>query len=161
MIDWTHFVHKFKNSSIALPISHEEKVKDVFFKSGGIINIHCKTIEEDPSMFTICMEYIKATFHLPVFFKSLEKLKYGSLFKEVEKQVDRKMWLNKEGLRLGAKAIASQIRQLLLNIATMMASNKHLIEKMRSMDLTRLILSQGRSQGFAFATPQFLKDSFQ
>jgi hypothetical protein len=28
----------------------------------------------------------------------LENSKHESLFKEVEKQVDKKMWLNKEGL---------------------------------------------------------------
>jgi hypothetical protein len=33
----------------------------------------------------------------------LENSKYESLLKEVEKQVDKKMLLNKDGLSLGAK----------------------------------------------------------
>jgi hypothetical protein len=124
MIEWTHFVHTFKNFPMALPILLEEKVKGVLFKSSGIINIHCKTTNSEPYMFTICIEYVKSTFHLSAFLKSLENLKFESLFKEVEKQIDRKMWLIKDGLSLSAKAIASWIRQLLLNIATMTALNK-------------------------------------
>ena len=31
MTKWTHFVHKFKNSPVALLILHEERVKDVLF----------------------------------------------------------------------------------------------------------------------------------
>ena len=98
MTNWKHFVHKFKNSSVVFPILHKDKVKDVLYGSSGINNIHCKTIEEDPYMFTICVEYAKATFHLLIFLKSLENSKHESLLKEVEKQVDKKMWLNKEGL---------------------------------------------------------------
>jgi hypothetical protein len=47
---------------------------------------------------------------------------------EIEMQVDRKMWVIKDGLPLGAKAIASKIRQLFLSIATMMAFNKQVTE---------------------------------
>jgi hypothetical protein len=31
MTKWTHFVHKFKNSLVALLILHEERIKDVLF----------------------------------------------------------------------------------------------------------------------------------
>jgi hypothetical protein len=62
-------VHKFKNSLVALLISYEGKVKDVFFGSSGVINIHCKTTEGDPYMFTICVEYSKAAFNLLVFWR--------------------------------------------------------------------------------------------
>jgi hypothetical protein len=98
MTNWKHFVHKFKNSSVVLPILHKDKIKDVLYRSSGISNIHCETTEEDPYMFAICVEYAKATFHLLIFLKNLENSKHESLFKEVEKQVDKKMWLNKEGL---------------------------------------------------------------
>jgi hypothetical protein len=46
------------------------------------------------------------------------------------------MWVNTDGLPLGAKAIASKIRQLNLRIATMTAFNKHVTEQTRPVDLT-------------------------
>lgn len=60
-------------------------------------------------------------------------------------QVERKMWANTDGLPLGAKTIASKIRQLNLRIATMTAFNKHITEHMGPVDLTSCALSQGRS----------------
>jgi hypothetical protein len=84
MMDYTYFVHKFKNLPIALPISHEEKVKEVLSYSKGILLIHYKTIGPKEYMFTMCVEYIKASFYMPIFPKSLENSKYESLFKEVE-----------------------------------------------------------------------------
>jgi hypothetical protein len=126
MIEWTHFVHKFKNSPMALPILHEERLKDVFFESGGIINIHCKWTDSEPYFFTIYVEYAKAPFHLPVFFKSLENKKYETLFKKIKMPEDRKMLKDKDGLPLGIKATVSKIRQLLPSIATMTSFNKHL-----------------------------------
>ena len=83
MTDWTQFIHKFKNSPIVLPISHEEKTKDVFFKKGGIFLIHYKTIGAKECIFSICVEYAKATFYPPTFFKSLQISKYESLLKEL------------------------------------------------------------------------------
>jgi hypothetical protein len=99
----------------------------MLFESGRIIDIYCKTIEAEPYMFIICIEYAKDTFHLPAFHKSLQNLKYESVVKEFEKQVERKMWLNNDGLPLGAKVIASPIKQLFLSITTMTTSNKHLL----------------------------------
>ena len=32
MIRWTHFIYKFKNASLALPILYEESIKDVLSK---------------------------------------------------------------------------------------------------------------------------------
>jgi hypothetical protein len=51
-------------------------------------------------MFTICVEYSKNPFDLTVFLKSLENSEYVPLMKEIEEQVDKKEWLNKEGLPL-------------------------------------------------------------
>jgi hypothetical protein len=101
--DWTQFIHKFKNSPIILPISHEEKTKDVLFKKGGILLIHCETTGAKEYIFTICVEYAKAAFHPPTFVKSLQISKYESLLKEVESQVDSMMWINKDSLWLGKK----------------------------------------------------------
>jgi hypothetical protein len=146
---YTYFVHKFKNLPVALPILHEEKVKDELFDSNGILLIHCETTEPEEYMFTICVEYAKAAFYLPKFLKSLENSKYKSLLKEIETQVDRKKRINKDGLPPGLKAIALRIRQLLVSFAIMATFNWHIIEQMRSTDLTRHIMSQGRRMGFA------------
>jgi hypothetical protein len=48
MTAWMRFVHKFKNLLAFLPISYEERMKEVFFESGGRINIHCKTMGSKP-----------------------------------------------------------------------------------------------------------------
>ena len=82
MMDYTYFVHKFKNSPIALPILYEEKIKELFSYSKGILLIQCKATGPKKYMFTICVEYIKATFYM--FIKSLTNSKYESFLKEVE-----------------------------------------------------------------------------
>jgi hypothetical protein len=81
MIGWTHFVHKFKNAIVDLPISFENRVKDVPFEKDGIVFVHCVTTRDKPYMFTISLEYNISPFHLLVFLKSLEKSKYESLMK--------------------------------------------------------------------------------
>jgi hypothetical protein len=75
-------VYKFKNSLVFLSILHEEKIKDVIFESGWIINIHCKTTKLEPYLFTIRIEYAKVPFHLSYFLKSLENSMYKTLLKE-------------------------------------------------------------------------------
>jgi hypothetical protein len=50
--------------------------------------------------------------------------------------------------------MASKIRQVLLNIATMMAFNKLVTKKMRFVDLIGRVLSQGGSQGLVLPGPQ-------
>jgi hypothetical protein len=109
MIGRSHFVHKFKNSTVFLPISYNERAKDVLFERPGTVLIHCVTTTEEPYMFTICVEYSKSPFDLIVFLKSLENSEYVPLMKEIEDQVDKKEWLNKEGLPLGAKGMASRV----------------------------------------------------
>jgi hypothetical protein len=94
---------------VALLISYNERVKNILFERGGIVFIHCVTTTNEPYMFTICVDYSKCPFHLPIFLKSLENSDYKSLMKEIEDQVDKKKWLNKEGLPFGAKAMASRV----------------------------------------------------
>jgi ABC-type amino acid transport system permease subunit len=84
-------VHKFKNSSVILPISHEEKTKHVLFESSEILYIHYKTTRTKQYMFTICIEYIKVAFSLSAFLK------------ELEKHIDRKMWITRIVSRLVQK----------------------------------------------------------
>jgi hypothetical protein len=55
---------------------------------------------------------------------------------------------------LGLKAIASRIRQLLVSIVALTASNQHIIEQMRPTDFIRHIPCQVGSMGFALPTPQ-------
>jgi hypothetical protein len=66
MTEWMYFVHKFKNSLVFLRISHVERVKEVLSESSKRINIHCKTSELEPYLLSICVEYAKVPFHLPI-----------------------------------------------------------------------------------------------
>ena len=84
MIGWLHFVHKFKNSTMFLLISHNEHVKDVFFKRPKTVLVHCVMIDEEPCMFTICIEYSKSPFDFIVFLKSLENSAYERFMKDIE-----------------------------------------------------------------------------
>jgi hypothetical protein len=79
-----HFVHKFKNSLIFLSISYDERGKEVLFKRGGRINIHCKTIESELYLFTISGDYAKSPFHLLHLLKIVKNLRYETLMKEIE-----------------------------------------------------------------------------
>ena len=81
---------------------------------------------KEPYMFTICVDYNITWFDLLVFLKSLENSDYKSLMKEIKDQVDKKKWLNKEGLPFGARAMASRVRQLIVSLDFMAARNKHI-----------------------------------
>jgi hypothetical protein len=152
MMGISHFVHKFKNSLVFLPISSNEWIKDILFESRGIVLIHCVTTIEDQYIFTICVDS-KSPFDLTVFLKSLENSDYEALMKEIEEHVDKKKWLNKEGLPFGAKAMASRVKQLIVSLDVMTASNKHVSNQMRAIELTGNITSQGGSIGSALPNP--------
>ena len=70
------------------------------------------------------------------------------------------MWINKDGLLLSTKAMASKIRQVVLSIATMMALNYHVREQMRPVDLTNCVLSQGGSSSLSAIHRMHLKCNF-
>jgi hypothetical protein len=110
------------------------------------------TIDE-PYIFTICVDYSICPFHLLVFLKSLEKSDYKSLMKEIEEQVDKTKWLNKEELLFGAKAMASRFKQLIVSLDIMIASNKHISQLMRAVEVTGNLTSQGKNIGSAFPIP--------
>jgi hypothetical protein len=147
MTGWSHFVHKFKNSSVFLPISYNERVKDVLPEKGGIVLVHCVTTTEEPYMFTICVEYKFSPFDLSVFLRSLENSEYEAFMKEIEAQVDNKEWLNKEGHPFGFRAMASRVRQLIVSLDVMTASNKHMSRQMSAIELIGNVISQGGSIG--------------
>jgi hypothetical protein len=67
--------------------------------------------------------------------------------------VDKKKWLNKEGLPFEAKAIASRVGQLIVNLNVMTTNNKHISQQMRAIELTGNVTSQGGSIGSTLPTP--------
>ena len=67
--------------------------------------------------------------------------------KEIEDKVDRKEWLNKEGLLLSARSMALKVRQTIISLDIMTASNKSMSQRMRAIDLTRHVTSHGGSIG--------------
>ena len=146
---WTHFVHKFKNSTAFLPISHNKRIKDIFFERLGIVLVHYMTTYEKAYMFTICVEYSKSPFDLTVFLKSLENLAYKRLMKDIKDSVDKKKWVNKEGLPLNARSMALKVRQTIISLDVMMATIKSIAKKKRAIELTGHVISQGGSIGSA------------
>jgi hypothetical protein len=134
---------------VFLPISYNERAKDVLFERPGTMLIHCVTTTEEPYMFTICVEYCRSPFDLTVFLKSLRNSEYVALMNETEDQVDKKEWLNKEGLPLGARGMASRVRQIIVSLDIMTASNKIMSQQMRAVELTGNVTSQGGSIGSA------------
>ena len=109
MIGWSHFVHKFKNSTVFLPMSYTERVKDVLFERLGTVLVHYMRTDEEPYMFTIYVEYRKNPFDLTIFLKSLDTSAYEGLMKDIKVEVDKKEWLNKEGLPLSVRSMASKV----------------------------------------------------
>ena len=146
---WIHFVHKFKNSPVFLPILHDERIKDVLFEKPDTELVHCMTIDEDPYMFTICIEYSKSPFDLIEFLRSLENSAYERLMKEIEQAVDKKKWVNKEGLPLNAMSMSSKVRQTVISLDIMTATNRIIANQMKAIELIGQLASQGRSIGSA------------
>jgi hypothetical protein len=112
-------------------------------------------------MFTICVECKFNPFDLSIFLRSLENSDYEALMKEIEAQVDNKEWLNKEGHPFGFRAMASRVRQLIVSLDVMTASNKYMSRQMRAIELTRNVTSQGGSIGSTLPTPPGVVSSGQ
>jgi hypothetical protein len=60
----THFVHRFKNMPTFFPISHDKLIREVLFKNGSTVLVHCETRGDELYIFTICVEYSKSPFYL-------------------------------------------------------------------------------------------------
>ena len=103
------------------------------------------TIDEDPYMFTICIEYSKSPFNLTVFLKSLENSQYKRLMKDIEASVDKKKWVTKEGLPLKAISMASKVRQTIISLDVVTATNRSIVDQIKASELTGHLANQGGS----------------
>ena len=100
MTENVNFVMKFSAAPHALPISVDERIKDVVHFKDNILHIHCETIDVDPYAFTIALNNDSFPFTVVPFLASLAGSFYEPLMKEVEVEIDRKLWVTKEGLPL-------------------------------------------------------------
>ena len=98
--------------------------------------VHCVTIDEDPYMFTICIEYSKSPFDLTIFLKSLENSQYERVMKDIKASVDKKEWVTKEGLPLKAISMASKVRQTIISLDVVTATNRRIADQMKVIELT-------------------------
>ena len=153
MMGWAHIVHKFKNSPVFLPKSHDEHIKDVLFECPRIVLIPYVMIDEEPYMFTICIEYSKSPFDLTVFQKSLENSAYERVLKDIEHTIDKKEWVNKEGLLFNAKSMASKVRETIISLDIVTATNRSIADQMKAIELTGHLASQGEASGLPFFMP--------
>ena len=104
MTENINFIMKFSAAPHALPISADERVKDVVHFKNNILHIHCETTDADPYAFTIALNNGTSSFIVVPFLASLEGSSYKPLMKEIEVDIDKKSWVTKEGLPLRALA---------------------------------------------------------
>ena len=113
MMDFLHFQAKFRTAEDAMPISTDEKVKDVVWYADNTLLIHCETTSSLPYFFTICVDNTKSPFSTLYFLRSLNGSVYEPLMKEVEREIDNKAWQAKDGQPLRARLVAGKVRRLL------------------------------------------------
>ncbi len=155
MTDKTHLVHKFRNAPTALMISVEERILDIGVQKGSVVEIACETTTPETYRFTICIDITLSPFNVTEFLRSLEGSNFAPLITEVEDQIDKKQWESKDGQPLKSKSLTSKIRNLLLNIAKLSALNTRVSDGMRPLEISRIVESQGGSQGSALgSTPR-------
>ena len=92
MTDFLHFQAKFRTAKDAMPISADEKVKDVVWYADNTLLIHCETTASPPYFFTICFDNSASPFTTLYFLRSLNDSVYEPLMKEVETEIDNKAW---------------------------------------------------------------------
>ena len=112
MTDVLHFQAKFRTAEDAMPISADEKVKDIVWYAENTL-IHCETTSSPPYFFTICVDNSKSPFSTLYFLRSLNGLVYEPLMKEVERKIDNKAWQAKDSQPLRARPVAGKVRCLL------------------------------------------------
>ena len=113
MTNFLHFQAKFRRAEDAMPISADEKVKDVVWYADNTFLIHCETTSSPPYFFTICLDNSASPFSTLYFLRSLNGSVYEPLMKEVEREIDNKAWLAKDGQPLRARPVAGKVRRLL------------------------------------------------
>ena len=149
MTDFLHFQAKFCTTEDAIPISADEKVKDVVWYADNTLLIHCETTASPPYFFTICIDNSASSFSTLYFLRSLNGSVYEPLMKEVEREIDNKAWQSKDGQPLRARLVAGKVRRLLQSIATMIAANEAVASAIMVLTLSRGRNSQGTSEGSA------------
>ena len=90
IIDYVHFKAKLYTIREAMPLSANERVKDVVHYKHNIVHIHCKMTEPTPYFSTICLNNSISPFSTPSF-KNLNGSVYEPLIKDVERDIDRKL----------------------------------------------------------------------
>ena len=151
MTENVNFVMKFSAAPHALPISADERIKDVVHYKDNILHIHCETTDTDPYAFTIALNNGSSPFTVVPFLASLAGSSYEPPMKEIEAEIDRKSWVTKKGLPLRARAVASKLRSLTMSIATMAASHRAVALALMPIDLSRVRSNTNASQGSAHA----------
>ena len=132
-----------------MPISADEKVKDVVWYTDNTLLIHCETTASPPYFFTICLDNSASPFTTLYFLRSLNGSVYEPLMKEVETEIDNKAWQSKDGQPLRARPVAGMVRHLLQSIATMTVANKAVANAIMPLTLRRGRNTQGASEGSA------------
>ena len=69
--------------------------------------------------------------------------------KDIEESVDKKEWVNREGRPLGGRSIALKVRQLVISLDIVTATNSGIADKLKAIELTGHLASQGGSMGSA------------
>ena len=119
--NFVHFETKFYTPDDAMLISTDERVKDVVHYRDNILHIRCELTDSPPYFFTICLDNSKSSSTL-YFLRTLNGSVYKPLVKDVKRDIDQKSWQTKEGLFLRVYLVASKVRQIILLMATMVAS---------------------------------------
>ena len=149
MTDFLHFQAKFRTAKDAMPISADEKVKDVVWYADNTLLIHCETTSSPLYFFTICLDNSASPFSTLYFLRSLNGFVYEPLMKEVEREINNKAWQSKDGQSLRARPVVGKVRRLLQSIATMTAANKAVASAIMPITLSRGRNTQGASEGSA------------
>ena len=146
--DYMHFNMKHKNSPAFLPISFDEKIKqlaeDVFLE----IRIHCATTTlgvavEDQYHFTIVLNLEKIYFNITPFLESLEPMPYSEEVKELEESVDRGEYHNKDGMSLTGKRLCTKLGLLMNSFEVFKAK----YNMQRSFMVSCIVSADHSSQG--------------
>ena len=110
MTDFLHFQAKFRTAEDAMPISGDEKVKDVVWYANNTLFIHCEKTASPPYFFTICLDNSASPFTTLYFLRSLNGSVYEPLMKEVETEIDNKAWQSEDGQPLRARPVAGKVK---------------------------------------------------
>ena len=146
--DNMHFNMKYKNSIAFLPISFDEKIKQLATDFFPEIRIHYVTTTlgvaaEDQYHFTIVLNSEKINFNITPFLESLEPTPYSAEVKKLEESVDSGEYHNKDGTPLTEKRLCTKLGLLMNSFEVFKA--KHNMQ--RSFMASRTVSADHSSQG--------------